>query len=54
MILCLYDDLKTLNLEVDDFIFINEKQMKVTGIVNVQEWNIICDISLELIDNGRD
>lgn len=52
MLLCLHDDLKLLNLEVDDFVFINNKRMKMTGIVDVQEWNIICDISLELVDNG--
>ena len=50
MILCLYEDAKF--LKMDDFVKINSKTFKVTGIVNIQEWNIIADISLEVIDNG--
>lgn len=50
MILCLYDDAKT--LKVNDKIKINLKTFKVTGVVNIQEWNIIADISLEVIDDG--
>lgn len=50
MILCLYEDAKF--LKMDDFVKINSKTFKVTGVVNIQEWNIIADISLEVIDNG--
>lgn len=50
MILCLYEDAKT--LKVEDIVKINSKKFKVTGIVNIQEWNIIADISLEVVDNG--
>lgn len=50
MILCLYEDAKPLKIE--DVVEINSKKFKVTGIVNIQEWNIIADISLEVIDNG--
>lgn len=49
MILCLYEDAKTLKL--GDIVEINSKKLKVTGVVNIQEWNIIADISLEVIDN---
>lgn len=52
MILCLYDDVANLLLKVDDIIKINGKVLKVTGITNIQEWNIIADISLEVVDNG--
>lgn len=52
MILCLYDDAANLLLKVDDIIKINGKVLKVTGITNIQEWNIIADISLEVVDNG--
>ena len=52
MILCLYNDVKLINLSKDDFVRLNEKTFKVTGIVNVQEWNVIADISLEVIDNA--
>lgn len=49
MILCLYEDAKF--LKVNDRVEINSKNFKVTGIVNIQEWNLIADISLEVIDN---
>lgn len=49
MILCLYEDAKTLKL--GDIVEINSKKLKVTGVVNIQEWNIIADISLEVIDD---
>ena len=52
MILCLYEDTASLNLHVDDTVKINAKTFKVTGVINIQEWNLISDISLEVIDNG--
>ena len=52
MILCLYEDITSLGLRVDDQLVINGKTFKVTGIVNVQEWNLIGDISLEVFDDG--
>lgn len=50
MILCLYEDATF--LKIGDKIKINSKTFKVTGVVNIQEWNIIADISLEVIDDG--
>ncbi len=50
MILCLYEDAKFLKL--GDIVKINSKTLKVTGIVNIQERNIIADISLEVVDDG--
>ena len=52
MRLCLFDDATSLALKIDDFLFINKKKFKVTGIVNIQEWSIISDISLEVVDDG--
>lgn len=52
MILCLYEDTASLALRVGDIVKINAKTLKVTGVTNIQEWNIISDISLEVIDNG--
>lgn len=52
MILCLFDDTTSLALKIDDFLFINKKKFKVTGIVNIQGWSIISDISLEVVDDG--
>ena len=50
MILCLYEDATF--LKIGDKVEINSKTFKVTGIVNIQEWNIIADISLEVVDDG--
>lgn len=50
MILCLYEDATF--LKIGDFVKINSKTFKVTGVTNIQEWNIIADISLEVTDNG--
>lgn len=52
MILCLYKDVASLGLRVDDQLVINGKTFKVAGIVNIQEWNLIGDISLEVFDDG--
>lgn len=52
MILCLYEDTACLALEVGDTVTINAKTFKVTGVVNIQEWNLISDISLEVVDSG--
>lgn len=51
MILCLYEDAASLVLQIGDELKINNKTLKVTGVVNIQEWNIIADISLEVVDN---
>ena len=52
MILCLYEDTASLALQVGDFVTINSRTFKVTGVTNIQEWNIISDISLEVVDSG--
>lgn len=52
MLLCTYDDAAQLNLRVGDKVRINGKTFYVTGIINVQEWSIVADISLEVVDNG--
>ena len=52
MILCLYEDTARLALQVGDTVTINAKTFKVTGVVNIQEWNLISDISLEVVDSG--
>lgn len=52
MILCLYEDTASLVLQVDDIVKINAKTFKVTGVTDIQEWNLISDISLEVVDSG--
>lgn len=53
MLLCLYEEFTETRFEVGDFVLINGKKFKITGIVNVQEWNIIGDVSLEVFDDGN-
>ena len=53
MLLCIYDDVIAMGLGIGDICKINEKDFKVSGVVNIQEWNIIADISLEVIDDGH-
>lgn len=52
MILCLYEDTASLRLQIGDIVKINAKTFKVTGVTNIQEWNLISDISLEVVDSG--
>lgn len=52
MILCLYEDAASLSLKIGDVISFSGKTFEVTGIVNIQEWSIIADVSLEVVDNG--
>lgn len=51
-ILCLYGAVSALGIKANDKVVVNGKEHRVTGIDNVQEWNIIADISLELIVDG--
>ena len=53
MLLCIYDDFVDIEFSVGDFVKINSKVFKVTGIVNIQEWGIIGDVSLEVFDDGN-
>ena len=53
MILCLFESVSESGLQMGDYIVINGKQYKVTGVVNVQEWSIIADISLEVVEDGH-
>lgn len=51
MILCLYEDIASFSLKTGDYTIINNRKFVVTGIVDVQEWQIVADISLELVDD---
>ena len=51
-ILCLYEDTASLVLQVGDVVEFGGKTFEVTGVTNIQEWSIISDISLEVVDNG--
>lgn len=45
MILTLFENVG--DLKQDDFVFINNKKYKVTGLLDVQNYGVVCDISLE-------
>lgn len=51
MILTAFED--GAELQVDDVVIINSSRFKITGKNNVQEKNIICDISLEVVLDGK-
>lgn len=51
-ILCLMSDVNDIGLKDGDLILLNCKRFSITGVVNIQEWNIIADISLEAVDDG--
>ena len=51
MILTTFED--GAELQVDDVIVVNGSRFKITGKNNVQEKNILCDISLEVVLDGR-
>jgi len=44
-----YDDVR---IKVGDFVINNGRKLVVTGVFNVQEWNMLVDISLEEVDDG--
>ncbi len=52
MILCTYEDAAYIDLKINDLIVINEKTFKIVGFKNIQEWNLLADISLEVLDDG--
>ena len=52
-ILCLWERIVESGLRIGDYTMINGKKFTVTGVTNVQEWNIIADISLEVVDDGN-
>lgn len=45
---------KAKEIENSDFVLINAKRYRVIEQNNIQEYNIVTDISLELVLNGRD
>lgn len=52
MILCLYEDIEPFKLQVGDQVEVGSHTYRVIDIANIQEWGIIADISLEVINVG--
>lgn len=44
---------KTIGVQKGDEVNWNGRLLRVTGISNVQEWNLLYDISFEEVDDGR-
>ena len=47
MVLCKFED--ALPIKSNDILVYNNKEFKITGVTNIQEWNLIADVSLEVI-----
>lgn len=58
MLLCAVEDVKDSRLEIGDFIEVDDsvygdkKVLRFVGIVDIQNYGIIADISLEVVDDG--
>lgn len=52
MLLALFTDVKYLGLQTGDFCIVNNRRYTITNILNLYNWDIIADISLEVSDNG--
>lgn len=58
MLLCAVEDVKDSGLEIGDFIEVEDsvygdkKVLRFVGIVDIQNYGIIADISLEVVDDG--
>lgn len=58
MLLCAVEDVKDSGLEAGDFIEVDDsvygdkKVLRFVGIVDIQNYGIIADISLEVVDDG--
>lgn len=52
MILCLYSR-EIEKIKLGDYVLFNGKRFNFVSTENINEWNLIADISLELVDNGN-
>lgn len=50
MLLCLWDDSETVKNK--DFVIINDQRFNIINKRNVNEYKIVCDMSLEVVKNG--
>ena len=47
-----FSEINPIGLRTGDIAKINNKEFRITKVENIQEWNIICDINLEVEDVG--
>ena len=51
-LLSIWNDVNLHNLRTGDIAIVNGKNFLVTKVANIQEWNLIADINLEVQDIG--
>lgn len=51
-ILCLYDDVLVAGLKINDYTIINNRKYRITALRDIQEWNIVVELDLELVENA--
>ena len=58
-VLCLYDDVKDLDIQFGDYVEVylcgfkqSMKPLRYVGMVDIQSWHLIVDLSFEEIDDG--
>lgn len=54
MILFLYDDIKDVITQKNLFVVINNKRYNIVAFENVQEMNIVLDVSLRVVIDGNE
>lgn len=52
MVLTTSEHIAGIDLQVGDYIVVNGKRLEITGVVNVQEWGLVYDISFRAVDGG--
>ena len=52
-LLTIYDKDIFYGLKVGDYVNFNNKKFKISKIQNINEWNLIIDINIEVTDYGR-
>lgn len=59
--LCEYDNILFKNkdnqddsIKVGDYVYYNNRVMRVSGLQNIMEWNLFVDVSFEEVDDGTD
>ncbi len=53
MLMALHEDVKVLDLQAGDYTIINSRKYKITNVLNLYNWDILCDLSLEVLDDGN-
>lgn len=59
--LCEYDSVvfkdengESNSIKIGDYVYYNYRVMRVSGLQNIMEWNMLVDVSFEEVDDGTD